>query len=242
MSENAVLIRKAQSGEKKAREVLIEQNLGLVHHIVKRFLGRGYDAEDLFQIGVIGLIKSIDKFDTSYDVKFSTYAVPLITGEIKRFLRDDGMVKVSRTLKENGMKVRYAAERLGSKLNREPTLAEVAREAELTDEEVVMAMEANVQVESIYKSVYQNDGNEIFLVDQLADEKQNEQELVLNHMVLSQLIGGLSQKEQKLIKLRYYQDKTQTEVAKVLGISQVQVSRLEKKILLDMRQKMGERS
>lgn len=242
MSENAVLIRKAQSGEKKAREVLIEQNLGLVHHIVKRFLGRGYDAEDLFQIGVIGLIKSIDKFDTSYDVKFSTYAVPLITGEIKRFLRDDGMVKVSRTLKENGMKVRYAAERLGSKLNREPTLAEVAREAALTDEEVVMAMEANVQVESIYKSVYQNDGNEIFLVDQLADEKQNEQELVLNHMVLSQLIGGLSQKEQKLIKLRYYQDKTQTEVAKVLGISQVQVSRLEKKILLDMRQKMGERS
>ena len=167
MSENAVLIRKAQSGEKKAREVLIEQNLGLVHHIVKRFLGRGYDAEDLFQIGVIGLIKSIDKFDTSYDVKFSTYAVPLITGEIKRFLRDDGMVKVSRTLKENGMKVRYAAERLGSKLNREPTLAEVAREAELTDEEVVMAMEANVQVESIYKSVYQNDGNEIFLVDQI---------------------------------------------------------------------------
>ena len=241
MSENAVLIRKAQSGEKKAREVLIEQNLGLVHHIVKRFLGRGYDAEDLFQIGVIGLIKSIDKFDTSYDVKFSTYAVPLITGEIKRFLRDDGMVKVSRTLKENGMKVRYATERLGNKLNREPTLAEVAREAALTDEEVVMAMEANVQVESIYKSVYQNDGNEIFLVDQLADEKHNEQELVLNHMVLSQLISGLPQKEQKLIKLRYYQDKTQTEVAKVLGISQVQVSRLEKKILLDMRQKMGER-
>ena len=241
MSENAVLIRKAQSGEKEAREVLIEQNLGLVHHIVKRFLGRGYDAEDLFQIGVIGLIKSIDKFDTSYDVKFSTYAVPLITGEIKRFLRDDGMVKVSRTLKENGMKVRYATERLGNKLNREPTLAEVAREAALTDEEVVMAMEANVQVESIYKSVYQNDGNEIFLVDQLADEKQNEQELVLNHMVLSQLISGLPQKEQKLIKLRYYQDKTQTEVAKVLGISQVQVSRLEKKILLDMRQKMGER-
>ena len=241
MSENAVLIRKAQSGEKEAREVLIEQNLGLVHHIVKRFLGRGYDAEDLFQIGVIGLIKSIDKFDTSYDVKFSTYAVPLITGEIKRFLRDDGMVKVSRTLKENGMKVRYATERLGNKLNREPTLAEVAREAALTDEEVVMAMEANVQVESIYKSVYQNDGNEIFLVDQLADKKQNEQELVLNHMVLSQLISGLPQKEQKLIKLRYYQDKTQTEVAKVLGISQVQVSRLEKKILLDMRQKMGER-
>jgi len=238
MTENAVLIKRAQAGEKQAREVLIEQNLGLVRHIVKRFLGRGYEAEDLFQIGVIGLIKSIDKFDTDYEVKFSTYAVPLITGEIKRFIRDDGMVKVSRTLKENNIKVKYARERLGNKQNREPTLEEVAREASLTVEEVVLAMEANVQVESIYKSVYQNDGNEIFMVDQLADEKQDEQDAVLNHMVLNQLIGGLPQKEQKLIWLRYYQDKTQTEVARVLGISQVQVSRLEKKILLSMRQKM----
>ncbi len=240
MTENAVLIERAQAGEKEAREVLIEQNLGLVHHIVKRFLGRGYEAEDLFQIGVIGLIKSIDKFNTDYDVKFSTYAVPLITGEIKRFIRDDGMVKVSRTLKENGMRVKYARERLGSSLNREPTLAEVAKEAALTVEEVVLAMEANVQVESIYKSVYQNDGNEIFMVDQLADENQNEQESVLNHLLVKQLIGDLPKKEQKLIRLRYYQEKTQTEVARALGISQVQVSRLEKKILLDMRQKMAD--
>ena len=209
MTENAVLIKRAQEGEKQAREVLIEQNLGLVHHIVKRFLGRGYEAEDLFQIGVIGLIKSIDKFDTRYDVKFSTYAVPLITGEIKRFIRDDGMVKVSRTLRENSIKV-------------------------------VLAMEANIQVESIYKSVYQSDGNEIYMVDQLADEKENAQETVLNHMVLNQLLDGLPQKEQKLIWLRYYQDKTQTEVARVLGISQVQVSRMEKKILTNMRQKMKE--
>ncbi len=238
MAENAVLIERAQAGEKQAREVLIEQNLGLVRHIVKRFLGRGYEAEDLFQIGVIGLIKSIDKFDTSYDVKFSTYAVPLITGEIRRFIRDDGMVKVSRTLKENGMKVKYARERLSGRLNREPTATEVAMEAALTVDEVVMAMEANVQVESIYKSVYQSDGNEIFMVDQLADEKQDEHESVLNHMVLTQLIDDLPRKEQTLICLRYYQNKTQTEVARVLGISQVQVSRLEKKILLDMRQKM----
>lgn len=238
MTENAVLIERAQAGEKEAREVLIEQNLGLVRHIVKRFMGRGYEAEDLFQIGVIGLIKSIDKFNTNYDVKFSTYAVPLITGEIKRFIRDDGMVKVSRTLKENGIKVKYARDRLGNELNREPTLSEVAQEAALSVEEVLLAMEANVQVESIYKSVYQNDGNEIFLVDQLADEKQNEQESVLNHLVVRQLIGGLSQKEQELIRLRYYQDKTQMEVAKALGISQVQVSRLEKKILLGMREKM----
>ena len=172
MTENVVLIQRAQAGEKEARETLIEQNLGLVRHIVKRFLGRGHDPEDLFQIGVIGLIKSIDKFDTSYEVKFSTYAVPLITGEIKRFIRDDGMIKVSRTLKENNMKVKYARERLANKLNREPAIEEVAEEAQLSVEEVVLALEANIQVDSIYKSVYQNDGNEIFMVDQLADEAE----------------------------------------------------------------------
>ena len=128
MAETSVLIRQAQAGEKESREVLIEQNLGLVHHIVKRFLGRGYEAEDLFQIGTIGLMKAVDKFDTSFDVKFSTYAVPLIAGEIKRFIRDDGIVKVSRTLKENGIKVKYATERLSMKLNRDPTLMEVAKE------------------------------------------------------------------------------------------------------------------
>ncbi len=236
MAENSVLIDRAHAGEKEAREVLTTQNLGLVHHIVKRFLGRGCEAEDLFQIGVIGLLKAIDKFDTSYDVKFSTYAVPLITGEIKRFIRDDGMVKVSRNLKENGMRVKYARERLNGKLGREPTLEEVAQEAALDVEEVVLAMEANIQVESIYKSVYQSDGNEIFMVDQLADKRSSAQEEVLNHLVIRQLIEGLGEQEQKLITLRYYQDKTQTEVARVLGISQVQVSRMEKKILLGLRQ------
>lgn len=238
MTENEVLIEHMQAGKKEAREVLIEQNLGLVHHIVKRFLNRGYDAEDLFQIGVIGLIKAIDKFDSSFDVKFSTYAVPLIAGEIKRFLRDDGMVKVSRTLKENGSKVKYARERLSLKLNREPTLYEVAKEAGLTTEEVILAMEANVQVESIYQSVYQNDGNEIYMVDQLTDKGKDEQERMLNHLVIKQLLDGLSETEQKLIRLRYYQDKTQTEVAGLLGISQVQVSRMEKKILLGLRERM----
>lgn len=240
MTETAVLLRRAQAGEKEAREVLIEQNLGLVHHIVKRFFGRGYEAEDLFQIGVIGLMKAIDKFNTAFEVKFSTYAVPLIAGEIKRFIRDDGMVKVSRSLKENGMKVKYARERLNGSLGREPSLLEVAQEAGLTSEEVVLAMEANVQVESIYKSVYQNDGNEIYMVDQLADESRDEQEGLLNHLVVKQLLCCLPEKEQKLIILRYYHDKTQTEVAKMLGISQVQVSRMEKKILLGMREKMKE--
>ena len=238
MTENEVLIEHMQAGEKEVREVLIEQNLGLVHHIVKRFLNRGYDTEDLFQIGVIGLIKAIDKFDPSFDVKFSTYAVPLIAGEIKRFLRDDGMVKVSRTLKENGSRVKYARERLSLRINREPTLQEVSKEAGLTIEEVILAMEANVQVESIYQSVYQNDGNEIYMVDQLADKGKDEQEKMLNHLVIKQLIEGLPETEQKLIRLRYYQDKTQTEVAKMLGISQVQVSRMEKKILLRLREKI----
>ena len=239
MTENEVLIEHMQAGEKEVREVLIEQNLGLVHHIVKRFLNRGYDTEDLFQIGVIGLIKAIDKFDPSFDVKFSTYAVPLIAGEIKRFLRDDGMVKVSRTLKENGSRVKYARERLSLRINREPTLQEVSKEAGLTIEEVILAMEANVQVESIYQSVYQNDGNEIYMVDQLADKGKDEQEKMLNHLVIKQLIEGLPETEPKLIRLRYYQDKTQPEVAKMLGISQVQVSRMEKKILLGLRERMN---
>ena len=239
MTENEVLIEHMQAGEKEVREVLIEQNLGLVHHIVKRFLNRGYDTEDLFQIGVIGLIKAIDKFDPSFDVKFSTYAVPLIAGEIKRFLRDDGMVKVSRTLKENGSRVKHARERLSLRINREPTLQEVSKEAGLTIEEVILAMEANVQVESIYQSVYQNDGNEIYMVDQLADKGKDEQEKMLNHLVIKQLIEGLPETDQKLIRLRYYQDKTQTEVAKMLGISQVQVSRMEKKILLGLRERMN---
>ena len=240
MAETSVLIRQAQAGEKESREVLIEQNLGLVHHIVKRFLGRGYEAEDLFQIGAMGLLKAIDKFDTSFEVKFSTYAVPLIAGEIKRFIRDDGIVKVSRTLKENGIKVKYATERLSMKLNRDPTLMEVAKETCLSTEDVVIAMEANVQVESIYKSVYQSDGNEIYMVDQLADEGRDEQESMLNHLVVKQLLGSLPEMEQRIIVLRYYQDKTQTEVARLLGISQVQVSRLEKRILLSLRQKMTE--
>lgn len=238
MTEMAVLIKRAQAGEKEAREVLIEQNLGLVHHIVRRFLGRGFEVEDLFQIGVIGLIKAIDKFNDSYDVKFSTYAVPLITGEIKRFIRDDGMVKVSRTIKENGVKVRYARERLHNRLGREPALSEVAEETALSVEEVMLAMEAGIQVESIYKSVYQNDGNEIYMIDQLADEGRDEQESLLNHLVVRQLIGSLPENEQQLIILRYYQDKTQTEVARIMGISQVQVSRLEKKILLGMRERI----
>lgn len=234
MEETAVLLRRARDGDKGAREVLVEKNLGLVHHIVKRFLGRGHDAEDLFQIGSIGLMKAIDKFDLSYEVKFSTYAVPMIAGEIKRFLRDDGMVKVSRSLKENGFKIRQASEQIMHRMGREATIAEISEVTGILPEDIVMAMEANVEVESIYKSVYQSDGNEIYMVDQLSSEK-DEKEEILNHMLLEQLLSGLDESEKRLIGLRYFQNKTQVEVAGLLGISQVQVSRLEKRILLRMR-------
>lgn len=237
MDENAVLITRSQAGDKEAREVLIEKNLGLVHHIVKRFLGRGYDAEDLFQIGSIGLMKAIDKFDLTFEVKFSTYAVPMISGEIKRFLRDDGMVKVSRSLKENGWKIKQAAERIIYEKGREATLEEIAQWTGIEKEDVVMAMEANVEVESIYKSVYQSEGNEIYLVDKLP-EKKDENEKMLNHMLLEQLMGELEEEEKRLIFLRYFQDKTQVEVAKKMGISQVQVSRMEKRILIQMRRSL----
>lgn len=251
MEETAVLIERSQAGDKEAREVLIEENLGLVRHIVKRFIGRGYDTEDLFQIGCIGLIKAIDKFDLEFQVRFSTYAVPMIQGEIKRFLRDDGMVKVSRTLKENGWKIRQAAQKLSQIYGREATLKELSAETELSVEDIVMALDASVEVESIYKSVYQSDGNEIFLVDQVVggtagaaagvnrDDGDVEKEEVLNHILLEQLLATLSETERKLIQMRYFQDKTQVEVAKALGISQVQVSRMEKRILLRLRKEVG---
>ena len=258
MEETAVLIERSQAGDKEARETLIEENLGLVRHIVKRFVGRGYDMEDLFQIGCIGLIKAIDKFDLHYEVRFSTYAVPMIQGEIKRFLRDDGMVKVSRTLKESGWKVKQAAERLQQELGREATLQELSEATGLTAEDIVLALDANVEVESIYKSVFQSDGNEIYLVDQVIGGNgsvnysgmgqtvsggssiwgDTEKEKVLNHMLLEQLLDRLDDKERELIHMRYFQDKTQVEVAKHMGISQVQVSRMEKRILLQLREEV----
>ena len=244
MKEISVLIARSQKGDRKAREVLIEKNLGLVHHIVRRFAGRGYDMEDLFQIGSIGLIKAIDKFDLSYEVQFSTYAVPMITGEIKRFLRDDGLIRVSRTLKENGWKVKQAAQKLAHSLGREPVLEEIAEETGLERQEVVLAMEAGVEVESIYRPVGQSDGNEIRLLDRVAADgasdgwEDEEKDRLLNHMLLVQLLEELPETDRKLIRMRYFEDMTQSEVAKNLGISQVQVSRLEKKILLGMRHKV----
>ena len=254
MEDVSVLIAKSQSGDKEAREVLIEKNLGLVHHIVRRFAGRGCEMEDLFQIGTIGLIKAIDKFDLSQGVKFSTYAVPMITGEIKRFLRDDGLVKVSRTIKENALKVRVARQRLQARLNREPTLSEICGESGLSREEIVLAMEAGAEVESLYSAMYQDDGSEMYLVDRVVqnhgtastaglggvcDGNDYEKERLLDHMLLSQLLDSLEASDRELIYMRYFQNKTQVEIAAILGVSQVQVSRMEKKILLRLRERAG---
>lgn len=238
MDETTLLIEAAHNGDKDARERLVTENMGLIWSIVRRFSGRGYEMEDLFQIGSIGLMKAIDKFDTSFQVRFSTYAVPMISGEIKRFLRDDGMVKVSRSIKENGWKLRRAEEKLLYEMGREPTIEELSLETGILKEDIVMALEANTEIESIYKMVYQGEGNEIFLVDKLP-EKCDENEKLINSLALRQIMNELTEQERAIIELRYFQEKTQTEVAKTLSVSQVQISRMEKRILLKMREKIA---
>lgn len=237
MDAGLALIGRAHQGDKEAREILVEKNMGLVHSIVKRFKNRGVETEDLIQIGSIGLLKAIDKFDLSYDVKFSTYAVPMITGEIKRFLRDDGMVKVSRSLKEAAARAYSVREELLMKTGKEPSMDEIAGELAVTREELVMAMESGVPVESLQKTIYQSEGSEIALEDKLPQEK-NEQEAVLNRMLLEQMLGSLDARERELIYLRFFQEKTQTDIAEKMGMSQVQVSRLEKKILNRLREEL----
>lgn len=236
--ETIELIKLARSGDKMARDQVIQKNMGLVYSIVSRYAGRGYDTEELSQIGAIGLIKAVDKFDMSFDVKFSTYAVPMISGEIKRFLRDDGMVKVSRSIKENGWKIRKAADSLSQQLDREPSIEELAAATEIAVEDIVLALEANLEVESIHKPVSFSDGKEVSLEDKIP-EKSDWNEQLLNRMLVDQLMLLLNDKEKKLIQMRYYDDKPQREVAECLGISQVQVSRLEKKILKNLRNHMN---
>ncbi len=235
MEQTFELIRQSQAGDKGAKEQLIMLHSGLIWNVVRRFMGRGYETEDLYQIGAIGLIRAIDKFDFDYDVKFSTYAVPLISGEIKRFLRDDGIIKVSRTLKENQWKIKRAMDEFRSAFGRDAAVEELAKILEMEPEEIMFSMEAVVEIESMEQSLYAKDGKEIFLKDRLAAEK-NEQEELMDHLFLQQLLEGLEERDRQLIMLRYYENKTQTQVAELLGISQVQVSRLEKKILRQMKE------
>lgn len=235
MDDILALLGRVHQGDKKARDILVEKNMGLVHSIARRFQNRGVEMEDLIQIGSIGLLKAIDKFDLTYEVRFSTYAVPMITGEIKRFLRDDGMVKVSRSLKEEAARIYAAREVFMGEQGREPTLEELAEELQLTREEVILAMESAAQIESLQKTIYQSDGSDIALEDKLPFEK-NQQEEVLDRMLLEQMLGSLNTEERELIYLRFFKERTQSNIAKKMGMSQVQVSRMEKKILRRMRE------
>lgn len=235
MDHTIALIQKSHQGDEGAREQLVEENVGLVWCVVKRFFHRGTEPEDLFQIGTIGLLKAIDKFNLEYEVKFSTYAVPMIAGEIKRYLRDDGMLKVSRSLKELSYKALGVRETLQETLGKEPTVQEIAEELQVEQEELMMALEAGAEVESLHKTVFQKDGQELLLMDKLS-QKEGEEEKLLDHMVLKQLLAILDKEERQLIYLRYFAEETQKQVGEKMGISQVQVSRLEKKILTRMRE------
>ena len=226
MDKTRELLRLTKEGNEAAREQIILNNVGLIWSVVRRFTNRGYESEDLFQIGSIGLMKAVDKFDLSYDVKFSTYAVPMITGEIRRFLRDDGMIKVSRSLKK-----------FCQQYQREATIEEISEITKITREEIVTSLEASNEVESIHQSAYQKDGSEISLLDKLS-KGENESEKVVDHVLLKEAMKHLEQKEQQMIYYRYFEGKTQQEIAKIFHISQVQVSRIQKKILKKLRRQM----
>lgn len=232
--EDKELFLRAQGGEGAAKELLFNKNVGLIHHVLKRFMSRaGCDMEDLFQIGSIGLLKAIEKFDTEFGVCFSTYAVPLILGEIRRFLRDDGMLRVSRGIKENAVCVKRARQELMEEGQSEPTLLELSKRTGLSVENIVMALEAGREVESLYKTMYESDGNELLLLDTIGGTLDNDR--LMNRLFVEGLLKLLDERERELIRLRFYENKTQTQTAKRLGMSQVQVSRLEKKVLLRLR-------
>ena len=230
MDETLKMIELAHQGDKAARDRLVTDNLGLVWSIVKRFAGRGYEQEDLFQIGSIGLLKAIDKFDLQYQVRFSTYAVPMIAGEIRRFLRDDGMIKVSRSLKELAVKVFSLKEQLTDNYGREPTVEEIAKELGVSSEEVAASLEAGAQIESIYRPLSATEGEKGVLMDKLEEQ-------LLNRLTLEKLMKDLGEQEKELILRRYFYGQTQTETAKALKVSQVQISRLEKKCLKELRKR-----
>ena len=234
MDHTLALIIKSQQGDKEARDTVFEENAGLVYSVAKRFVGRGVEMEDLIQIGSIGLLKAVDHFNASFEVKFSTYAVPMIAGEIKRYLRDDGILKVSRSLKENCVKIYSAREKLEKELGREPVMEEIAQSAQLSVDEVVMSLESGAEVESLHKIIYQGDGNDISLMDRL-QEKENGQDAALNRIFLDEILKKLDARERQLIYMRYFKDMTQTEIAAEMGISQVQVSRMEKRILKQLK-------
>ncbi len=224
--EKEALLKKVKQGDKKAREDLVKGNLRLVLSVVQKFTGRGEPPDDLFQIGCIGLMKSIDNFDISQNVRFSTYAVPMIIGEIRRYLRDNNAVRVSRSIKDTAYKAMQAKERLLAKLLREPTVTEIANEIDIPREDVVIALESIVDPVSLYDPVYNDGGDTIYVLDQIGDSGGAES--WIDELVLKDSIKKLSDREKSILTLRFMQGKTQMEVSEEIGISQAQVSRLEK--------------
>lgn len=237
--DNTELLPRAKNGDELAMNRLIEMNLPLVSSLSKKFLNRGYDYEDIFQIGCIGLVKAIKNFDSAYNVKFSTYAVPMIMGEIKRFLRDDGMIKVSRNVKSLARKIHFDKEELTKKLDRDPTIDELAAYSGIEKEDIVFAIESSSSLQYLYDTIHQEDGAPVLLIDKLSENGTDDNEMV-DSIALKEALRSLDEKARQIIVLRYFKDKTQVQVAKMLGISQVQVSRIEKKVLLVMREKLQE--
>ena len=237
--ETLNLIHLVQNGDEKAKEILIESNLGLVRSVVSKFLNIGYERDDLFQLGSIGLIKAIYKFDPKFNVKFSTYAVPMILGEIKRYLRDDGMIKVSRSLKQIAIKAKMQTEILTKKLGREPTIEELSKEVGVDKEDLVMALESNFSVEYLHGVIHEEEGSPICLIDKISLKGENEEEKVIDNLLLKEVLGKLDKRERQIIMLRYFEDKTQSEIGEMLNISQVQVSRIEKKVLSKLKTYIG---
>ncbi|KXS43669.1 MULTISPECIES: SigF/SigG family RNA polymerase sporulation sigma factor [unclassified Candidatus Frackibacter] len=236
--ETKELLAKAQAGSNEAKEKLVNHNLKLILKIAHRFANSNYNYEELFQIGSIGLLKAIERFDLDRGVKFSTYAVPLIIGEIKRFLRDDDVVKVSRSLKNRAYKINKVKEELMAELNREPTVGEVADKLDVSKEEVVTALEAVQEPTSLYTSIYEEEGSSIELIDQLAATSE-EYEKEIDRLDLQQVIQYLEPREKLILKLRYFDELTQNEIAEQIGVSQVQVSRLERKIIKKIREEIN---
>ena len=232
--ETVDLIARAQAGEECAKEELVVRNIALVKSVVKRFLGRNLDYDDLFQLGCMGLVKAINHYDASYGVRFSTYAVPLILGEIRRFLRDDGAVKVARPVKELYIRAMAAAQELSSELGVEPTVEQIAQRIGSTPEEIAVSMEAARMPVSLNAPLQDDGGREITLDDCIGGTDESEH--ALDRVMLREMLGSLSVRERQVIVLRYFQDQTQTQIAKQLGISQVQVSRLESKIIQKLRE------
>ncbi len=232
--EKEALFRKIEAGDTKARETYIEGNLRLVLSVIKRFSSANENVDDLFQIGCIGLIKAIDNFDSSLNVKFSTYAVPMIIGEIRRFLRDNSTLRVSRSLKDTAYKAIYAKEHLTRSNLKEPTLEEIAGEIGIPKEDIVYALDSIQNPMSLYEPIFTDGGDTLYVMDQISDKK-NKEETWVEHLSLSEAMKRLNTREYEIISLRFFEGKTQMEVADYIGISQAQVSRLEKNALRSMR-------